>query len=69
MCPSGNGSSDRDSRITRRCLGGVKCSMEVLSAALASRVVRDATEVGVSAGGGGDAGTRKRPPRVAGLEL
>lgn len=53
MCLSGNGSSDRDSRITWGCLR-VKCSMEVLSAAPASKVVRDATEVGVSTGGGGD---------------
>jgi hypothetical protein len=69
VCPSGNGSSDRDSRMTRRRLGGVKFSKEELSAALASRVVRDATEVGVSAGGGGDAGTRRCAARVAGLEL
>jgi len=67
--PSGNGSSDRDSRITWWCLGGVKCSIEVLSVAPASKVVRDAAEVGVSIGGGGDAGIRKCPPRVAGLEL
>jgi hypothetical protein len=69
VCPSGNGSSDRDSRITLWCLGDVNCSVEALSAAPASKVVRDATEVGVSAGGGEGAGSRKRPPRVAGLEL
>lgn len=43
--------------------------MEELSAAPASKVVRDAAEVGVSVGGAGDAGSRKRPPNVAGLQL